>query len=229
MEPISNPHNVPATDTGADRARGQCSRRAARAGLSLVEVSISTLLVGLVLISSLKAVGGVIHTRVVADQVHDGTALARDLMNEILAQHYVEPTQTPAFGREGGEPPSYRSAWDDVDDYNGWSASPPQDRPGWALPGYTGWTRGVTVDYAKLSNPTANALSDEGLKRITVTVTAPTGRQTQLTAWRSLWGALEQSPAADTTVQTRIDSQIQVGSGTTLYSGTALQNHARDL
>lgn len=202
--------------------------RGARGGLSLVEVVVSTFLVGLVAVGALTSVGGVVRTRIAAEQVHDGTALAQHLMNEILSMHYEEPDATPTFGRETAEPPSFRQDWDDVDDYDGWSASPPQNRPGWALSGYAGWTRAVSVNLAQLNDPMLNSVSDDGLKRIEVTVTDPSGRQTQLTAWRSQWGALEQTPAADITAQTRVESQIQVGSGTTQYSGTALQNHARD-
>src|SRR3712207_7569247 len=47
--------------------------------------------------------------------------------------------------------------------------------------GGTGWRRQVTVASVKPSDPTQSVGSDKGLKRITVTVTSPTGRVTTLT------------------------------------------------
>ncbi len=186
------------------------------------------MLVSLVLVSALNALTGVASLRIAAEGSHDGTALARDLMEEILSQHYREPDETIQFGIEASELITSRSAWDDVDDYQGWSASPPRLKNHTVMTGYTGWTRSVNVALVQLSNPGSTTLTDEGLKRIIVTVTAPDGEQTRLTAWRSQWGLLEQSPSADATVQTRAASQIQIGTGATHYSGTALQNHAQD-
>ena len=223
MGPMSKPSS----------ARQQSSKRQARlrwrrSGLTLVEVAVSTLLVGLVLVGSLKVVGGVLRTRMAAEQIHDGTALAQDLMNEILSQEYEEPTELLGFGVELSESSSNRSSWDDVDDYHGWSASPPRLKDNTVLSEYTGWNRSVQVRRVKVDNPHANSFLDEGLKRIVVTVTAPDGAQTKLIAWRSQWGSLEQPPAADATVQTRVTNQLQLSGGRTHYSATALSNHAQD-
>lgn len=223
MGPMNNPCAVQQTRFGRKR---QSSLD--RLGLTLVEVAVSTLLVGLVLVGSLKVVGGVLQIRMAAEQIHDGTALAQELMNEILSQHYEEPTELLSFGVELSELGSNRSSWDDVDDYNNWSASPPRLKDNTTLSEYTGWSRSVDVDRTRLSNPNSTTLLDEGLKRIIVTVTAPDGLQTQLVAWRSQWGTLEQPPVADATVQTRVTNQLQLTGGRTHYSGTALSNHAQD-
>ncbi|WP_166831147.1 hypothetical protein [Thalassoroseus pseudoceratinae] len=163
-----------------------------------------------------------------AEQLLDGTALAQELMNEILSQHYEEPTELLGFGVELSELGSNRNSWDDVDDYNNWSASPPRLKDNTTLSAYSGWTRSVQVRRAKLSHPNDNSLTDQGLKRIEVTVTAPDGVQTVLLAWRSQWGSLEQPPAADATVHTHVTNQIQLTGGRTHYSSTALSNHAQD-
>lgn len=219
-------HHNRHSDAAGTSVDGSCVRR----GLSLVEVVVSTFLVGLVMVGALKSVGGVVKTRIAATRAHDGTLLAQDLMNEILSQEFVEPTQSPIFFGYENNPEGSQSRlnYDDVDDYNGWTRSPPRTKDNTALTEYTGWTRSASISFVQRNAPNTVSGTDEGLKRIIVTVTDPNGRQTQLTAWRSQWGALEQAPAADTTVQTRVESQIQAGSGTTQYSGTALQNHARD-
>ena len=199
-----------------------------RRGLTLVEVAVSTLLVGMVLVGSLKVVGGVLRTRMTAEQIHDGTALAQELMNEILSQEYEEPTELLGFGVELSESWSNRSNWDDVDDYHNWNVSPPRLKDNSILSDYTGWRRSVSVKRVKLTNPNANSALDEGLKRIEITVTGPDGRQTKLVAWRSKWGTLEQPPVAEATVHTRVTNQLQLTGGRTHYSATAFSNHAQD-
>ena len=101
-------------------------------------------------------------------------------------------------------------------------------RDGWEIPGLGGWNRQVSVVYADLSNPTQTSVSDQGLKRITVTATSPEGAQTILVAYRSQWGVMEQSPATDTTLQAHINSEIKVGTATTLHSAVNLLNHPED-
>jgi hypothetical protein len=99
-----------------------------------------------------------------------GMHLAQDLMVEILQQSYLEPVDTPLFGPEASEADTSRADYDDVDDYNGWSASPPQQRDGTVMADWSGWSRGVTVVWANPAELTQAAVSDAGIKRITVTV-----------------------------------------------------------
>ena len=101
-----------------------------------------------------------------------GHHLAQNLMAEILQQSYIDQDDTPTFGREptelaGG---STRSNFDDVDDYDGWSSSPPRDREGTEIPGFAGWQRRVEVQWVVPINTVIVSASDTGAKRITVTV-----------------------------------------------------------
>ena len=63
-----------------------------------------------------------------------------------------------------------RTGFDDVDDYDGWSSTPPQDRSGTVRSDLAGWTREVSVKWVKPADPTGVTASDEGVKRIIVTV-----------------------------------------------------------
>ena len=74
-----------------------------RSGLTLAEVAISTLIVGLMMVASLKSVGGVYTTWTAAAEKHDGIALADQLLEEIMQSEYEEPDETPIFGVESGE------------------------------------------------------------------------------------------------------------------------------
>ncbi|WP_146588117.1 hypothetical protein [Posidoniimonas polymericola] len=206
------------------RHRGKRPARR-RAGISLAEVVVSIPLVGLVMVGAMNATGSVLRTWSQARESYQGHSLGEQLMAEVLQQAYEDPDDPPTFGVETGEPVAVRTAWDDVDDYYNLSQSPPRTRAGAAISGYTGWTQQCSVVYATLADPTQASATDAGLKRITVTVTDPAGRATVLTAYRSRWGAGEQPPAVDTTVQGYVSHDLTAGGGT-LRGGASLFNHA---
>lgn len=129
----------------------------------------SMLVVGLMLVAALNTVGASRVTQTRNAEQSLGPMLAEDLMTEILSQAYEEPVDTPGFGREsesGGD----RADWDDVDDYDGWSASPPQTKDGTDIPDLDGWGRSVIVQWV---TPTMlNVVgANTDVKRIDVTVT----------------------------------------------------------
>jgi|GEM_PF-6598319 len=97
------------------------------------------------------------------------------------------PDVNPIYtGPELPESSSSRADWDDVDDYEGWSASPPQLKDGTPIADYSGWTREVAVAYVDPLDPNGlSASEDLGLKRIIVRATDPQGRKTALFALRS--------------------------------------------
>lgn len=204
------------------------SRARFRSGLSLTEVVVSTMLVGLVLVGSMNGIGGVVRMQEAAQQDSDGLALAQQLMAEVLQQHYLDPNSTPAFGLEGAEVASQRSTFDDVDDYHNWNKTPPVARDGTALKGYDGWTRSIVVEWVKLTDPNGVSGADLGLKRITVKVKDPSGGYTVVQSLRSKWGALENPLAMDATIQSMVDSTLDMGSGVDLQGGVNFSNHARD-
>lgn len=144
-----------------------------RNGLSLIEVVVSSMLVGLILVGALRCVGAVVRGRTITADEARARALAQQLMTEILNDDYVDGGLLPLFGPELGEPlVSFgpRSGFNDVDDYHLWSASPPENRSGTALPNLTGWQREVSVKWVSASNPANISVSDSGVKRITVKV-----------------------------------------------------------
>ncbi|TWT88906.1 hypothetical protein Mal64_23960 [Pseudobythopirellula maris] len=201
---------------------------AQRRGISLLEVVVAAALVGAVLVGSMAALGNSVRSRLAAAEQAAGPLLADSLLAEIMEQLYNDPQGVADYlGRGGSESASERSAWNDVDDYTGWSATPPQTKAGAELTQYDGWTRAVTVRYADpFDHDQLN--SDNGLKKIVVTVTAPDGAVTTRIAYRSAWGALEQAPAADSTVVTRIDLSLDLDAYEAATTSTPLLNHVRD-
>jgi hypothetical protein len=139
-------------------------------GLSLVEVVASTMIVGMMSVAALNSLGAATRSAHSIGNRAVAMGLADDLMSEILQQPYEEPTQTVAFGRESGEAATPRAGFDDVDDYNGWSQSPPQYRSGATIPDRTNWRHRVQVSRVSPTSPTTNSVTDQGVKRITVTI-----------------------------------------------------------
>lgn len=142
-----------------------------RSGLSLMEVTVSTVLVGLIIVGSMRCLSTAVATADASASHTLAVLLAEELMEEVLQQDYSEPDDTPVFGIEGAEAASSRDAWDDVDDYDGWQASPPEDASG-NIVADAAWQRSVTVEHVERDDllvvePDTN---DTGVKRITVAV-----------------------------------------------------------
>jgi len=126
-----------------------------------------------------------------------GRLLAEQLMTEILSKTYVEPGQfgEGLLGPNPGElSATNRIPFDDVDDYAGWSASPPEMEDGTPIPDRTGWGRDVQVDFVNLFNHNTVVTLSQGLKRIIVSVTHNGAEVASLTAAKGksatgLWGS----------------------------------------
>ena len=147
--------------------RGSRSRQPA---FSLAETAISILLVGGLVVAALNTVGASVAGREFTRNRGRGDLLAHHLMSEILRQSYEEPVDTPKWGRESGESGGSRPDYDDVDDYDGWASSPPEERDGTALADLDAWERSVVVEFVDPNVLTTVSATETGVKRITVTV-----------------------------------------------------------
>jgi len=147
-------------------------RRRVRRALTLVEAVVSIAIIGVMLVAALNTVGASQTTQKKMGDRSRAMLLAQDLMSEIFQQSYIEPDDPVALiGLEGGENSDKRDRFDDVDDYHGWSASPPQEKDGTAFSGFDGWRRSVAVDWVNPADVAEELGSDTGVKRITVSVT----------------------------------------------------------
>jgi prepilin-type N-terminal cleavage/methylation domain-containing protein len=139
-------------------------------GLTLIEVIASTMIVGLMAVATLNGLASATRSANSIGNRAVAAGLADELMSEIVMQSYSDPDGAAVFGRETGESASPRSQFDDVDDYNGWNASPPQYRDGTAIPDRTNWRQRVTVMRVNPANPTVTSVTDQGAKQIRVTI-----------------------------------------------------------
>jgi MSHA pilin protein MshD len=141
-----------------------------RAGLSLMEVVASTMIVGLMAVAALNALGAATRTSESIGNRAVAMGLADELMSEILQAEYGEPSGAASLGPDSGELGGPRSVFDDVDDYDGWNESPPRYRDGTVMPDRASWRHRVEVDYVLSTDTTQTVGSDQGVKRIRVVI-----------------------------------------------------------
>ncbi len=143
-----------------------------RRGFSYLETMVAAFILGLVVVAALQATGYVAQAQLVIEQRIRAGMLADELMAEIATKRYEDPTSPGGFGPETDEQTGDRSAFDDVDDYDGWSAEPPVAADGTVLSEFSGFRRQVKVEQVDDADPTLLVpLGASGTKRVTVTVT----------------------------------------------------------
>lgn len=143
-----------------------------RRGVTMMETVIGTLLVGGVLAGTLSLVGPTARSSQLAGDVTVASYLASELLSEIEAQPFEDPTEVDrVMGPEPGESSGgQRALFDDVDDYAGWSGAP-QSSVGVETTGLNGtWLISVKVVFVEPGDPASESGTDTGVKRITVTV-----------------------------------------------------------
>jgi hypothetical protein len=199
------------------------SASACRAGFSLIEAVLSILIVAVMFGASMAAAGVAARDRMIQNDIRRGEQLARELMAEITMQRYADPSAN-TIAHWSGISSVDRSNWTHLDDYFDFNESPPRNRDGSAIPGASGWRwqsvvayQGITDFAGAGASSTAGPIggllqgvtgllgailgvtpapADTGLKQIVVTVTAPTGKATILTAMRSSGGAVDRISTA---------------------------------
>ena len=150
------------------RRRGNRSGRR-RCGLTLVEVAVSSLIVGALFVAVMNTVGSAQTTTILNARRLRALQLAQDLLAEVLAQPYVDAAAGATLGPEGDENDLGRTGFDDVDDYHKLEESPVVERDGSASPGAGGLRRTVAVSWVK-PDSLGDAEQETGLKKVTVTV-----------------------------------------------------------
>ncbi len=134
-----------------------------RQGLSLVETLISSTLVGVVIAVSLATSASVLRSGRSNQDLVLAQQLAHSMIDEILAVDEVIAIAAP-------DPLPGRSGFTAVDHYDGWMATPPTDREGRPLAGFSGWSRYVKVLSVKQDDLGRRPKNDEGVRRVDVIV-----------------------------------------------------------
>jgi type II secretory pathway pseudopilin PulG len=149
-------------------------------GVTLIEVTISIVLVSTILLVSLTAAANLMRNDSERRNTNQGQQLAAQILDEVSSMDFRDRSD-PVFGLESGEIATDRTTFDDVDDYNSYASTPPKHRDGTLISGYDGWSFSVAV-YPADPDATGITTSSAGvrspLRIIQVFCTAPDGATT---------------------------------------------------
>jgi len=161
----------------------QISRK--RQGLSQVEVAVSTLIVGTLMVASLTVISASRRSQIFESNRVRGLAIANAMMSEIAQLPLRDPACDCGFGLGDSESGPTRSGLDDVDDYRGWDDSPAKTKSGVALTGYSDLRRRIEVDHVTTADWGTTSGSYTGIYRVTVIVLTGTKEVCRLVGYRT--------------------------------------------
>lgn len=210
-----------ATNSSRTPVRTHADKRLA---FSMMETVVSITLVSLLIVGSLNSLA--FSTTTTARDL-DGLralGLAEQLFSEISALNYIDPVEpTTALGREPTETSTTdRSAWDDVDDYNGLNESTLRYRNGTSIPGISGWSRRVTVT-GVVPSTLANSTDLAGPLRQVTIVLEKSGGRTYTYRFFVCRDGFRTPQTLAPTIQPNYETQWQVGNRN-FYWGVPLRN-----
>jgi PKD repeat protein len=153
--------------------------RSIRRGFTIAEATIATLIVSVAMFATVTSASKSITNRSrVADRVK-AQQLALDLMSEILQQTYSPPATPDPTGPA-------RAGWTCVDDYNGYSETPPVSKSGTPIPDASNLTRSIVVQWINPATMLATTTLNTGIKMITVTVSRSSLVLASISAYRTI-------------------------------------------
>ena len=130
-------------------------RCGSKRGFSHVEVLVSTLIVGGMMVTGMNLLGAVVKSRTLTSNRARGALYAHEMICEVASRDYLDD-DSPTFGPEDGESTGTRWLFDDADDYHGWTETPLR---GWNLSviaNTTGWQRTVSVAWVDPASPSTS-------------------------------------------------------------------------
>ena len=199
-------------------------------GFSLVEVGLSTIIIGGLLVAALTAAGTISVSRRRSEVADRAASLATALLDEALTLPYTSSaTGLLGLGPSAAETAAgNRSLYNAVGDYSGLSESTLRNRDGSAVANSTGWRRTVTLTFVESAAPNTESLVDTRCVRVKVTVFGPGATVTPLATaigLRSLgWDvANRRTPADQLALSGTVTSSSPTGSpisGSSTRTGT---------
>ncbi|MCB1691709.1 MAG: prepilin-type N-terminal cleavage/methylation domain-containing protein [Pseudomonadales bacterium] len=157
-------------------------------GVTLIELLITIVVLSIAIVAIVSGISASTSRSVDPLIQHKSVLLAQAYMDEILGKRFAEATPVggmpPVTGASAcsiGSDGETRTAFDDVDDYDGLDESPPQLQTGFAVADYADFRVTVAVACAGTALGLAN---NADAKSIAVTITSPDARALTFTAFR---------------------------------------------
>jgi type II secretory pathway pseudopilin PulG len=161
----------------AEGYRGCSIPNVHRRAFTIAETALATLIVGLLVVGSLKSLSASFQTHKFSENRVRALLLAEQLLIELSSLSWFDPNKPSSattIGKDTGDTTTVtrRDQLDDMDDYHNWSEQP-RSRSGVALTGTSTMTRTVTVENISATDPTVEVAGNvnTGIRRLTVIVT----------------------------------------------------------
>jgi len=151
-------------------------------GVTLIDLILTIIIVAIAVPPMVALLSNMTRQSTFAVTVARANHLASTLFEEVRSKRWDENTgaASATLGPDSGET---RATYDDVDDFNGLNETPPRDSQGAAISGTTGFRQQMWVCYVAstaLATPCLGSGTTSNYKHITVKVTDPQGRVTEL-------------------------------------------------
>jgi len=206
-------------------------------GITIAEVGIAAMLVGVVIVASLEAATAINRTHRICVERTIGPTLAHSLMSEIVSMPYEDPDD------DSGSPGTVRNTFRQIGDFLN-TTTEIVTRSGSSIEDYNEWEQEIDISWVDPATGQISA-SDTGLKRITVTVFKSSDRdatEVSLRAYRSRNGLLEQPLYQDCTLIAWVGAELQLTATSrpgippnqalntkSIYFGTPILNHVAEV
>ncbi len=130
-------------------------------GLTLVEATLSSVMVGLLIVAALNALGSAARVRRVSAEQTLAVRLATDMVSEIMSKPLDDGGSIVGASRD---------TFTDILDYDNWTSEPPVNEAGDAIAGAEGYERTVRVRWITDVDRLNDEVTRTGLVRIVVNV-----------------------------------------------------------
>jgi type II secretory pathway pseudopilin PulG len=130
-------------------------------GYLLIEAAVAYVILTYGIVCVLPVFSLAIKANERSEETLKAAQLAQELMEEIKLRRWDEHSGrigypatngSTTLGVDSGETAGVKRTFDDIDDFNGYSESPPKDPMGNPLTGFGGYSRSVTVQYVTASS-----------------------------------------------------------------------------
>lgn len=138
--------------------------------MTLIECVGASIILAVIAVAAVRTSAGAAAAQTLSSQRATAILLAESLLGEIERRAYIDPSNPTALGPDASESAGDKKSFDDVDDFVGWTESPPQDSTGNEIDGMQGWTRTVAVGWSDFGPLTPDQSGNTGLKVVTVSV-----------------------------------------------------------
>lgn len=129
----------------ACRPMYMCARVARRRGLTLMETALATIIVGLTVVAIVKLIAAVSQQDFYAQKTTTAMMLASNMRELMAGLPFCDAANGVHLGPDSGE--TTVAAFNDVEDFSGFTANPPIDANRQTLSNLPNWQQTVTIKH----------------------------------------------------------------------------------